>query len=221
MCPSANGCPAVRGRPPSDPVRARRAVLPISFDNRGLNWITKYADTIFGGGPGRADVCVYPDRLHITMGIFRLDVPRALIRNLRSSTEKLHGTTGTHSTPKGRLVVNGSDRGLVEFELGPPLQSGRGFAAIIPRPPTGECSASAGWTAVAGGDRGRHGGHLVSKVLASLTGPLEGVLWTFYAALRAAVTYGRVGGQVFRHGIPEKTLGSLQASVPHCVRSWL
>jgi len=72
------------------------------------------------------------------MGIFRLDVPRDLIRNLRSSTEKLHGTTGTHSTPKGRLVVNGSDRGLVEFELSPPLQGGRGFAAIIPRPPTGE-----------------------------------------------------------------------------------
>jgi hypothetical protein len=44
----------------------------------------------------------------------------------------------------------------------------------------------------------RHGGHLVSKVLASLTGPLEGVLWTFYAALRAAVTYGRAGGQVFQ-----------------------
>jgi hypothetical protein len=121
---------------------ARRAVLaehdrrffPLSFDTRGLNWITKYADTLFGSGPGRAGVWVYPDRLHITMGLFRLDVPRASITNLRHSDEKLHGTTGTHSTPSGRLVVNGSDRGLVEFELEPPLKGGKGFAALIPRP---------------------------------------------------------------------------------------
>ncbi len=124
-------------------VVARSAVLaergsrffPMSFDNRGLNWITKYADTLFGGGPGRAGVWLRRDRLQITMGIFRLDVPRASIKNVRPSTERVHGTTGTHSTPGGRLLVNGSERGLVEFELDPPVKAGRGLAAFIPRPP--------------------------------------------------------------------------------------
>jgi hypothetical protein len=45
---------------------ARRAVLeegrffPISFDTAGLDWITKSLDTLFGGGPGRSGVSVYP-----------------------------------------------------------------------------------------------------------------------------------------------------------------
>lgn len=121
---------------------ARRAVVAeqqarffaISFDSHGLNWLTKYADTLFGGGPGRAGVFVYPDHLRIKMGVFRLDVPRSSIRGVKTSTEKLHGASGVHSTPKGRLLVNGCDRGLVEFELDPPVKRGKGFAALIPRP---------------------------------------------------------------------------------------
>jgi hypothetical protein len=120
---------------------ARRAVVAeqqarffaINFDSHGLNWITKYADTLFGGGPGRAGVFVYPDHLRIKMGVFRLDVPRSSIRHAQASTEKLHGTSGVHSTPKGRLLINGCDRGLVEFEVDPPVRR-RGFAALIPRP---------------------------------------------------------------------------------------
>src|SRR3954452_12909063 len=111
---------------------ARRAILaergrrffPMSFDNHGLNWITRYADALFGGGPGRAGVWVYQDRLHITMGLFGLDVPRASMRNLRPSDEKAHGTSGVHSRLSGRFLVNGSGRGLVEFEVDPPLKKG-------------------------------------------------------------------------------------------------
>ncbi len=101
---------------------ARKAVLserdrrffPMSFDTHGLNWITKYADALFGGGPGRAGVWVDPDRLQIRMGVFRLELPRSSIKNVRASTVNVHGTSGTHSTLGGRLLVNGSGRGLVE-----------------------------------------------------------------------------------------------------------
>ncbi|MGH2851877.1 MAG: hypothetical protein ACRDLP_14825 [Solirubrobacteraceae bacterium] len=121
---------------------ARRAVVAeqrgrffaISFDSRGLNWITRYGDALFGGGPGRSGVFVYPDHLHIRMGVFRLDVPVSSILGVKPSTEKLHGTTGVHSTRKGRLLINGCERGLVEFEVDPPVKRGKGFAALIPRP---------------------------------------------------------------------------------------
>jgi hypothetical protein len=120
---------------------ARRAVLAeqqrrffaISFDTHGANWITKYLDTVFGGGPGRAGVFVYPDHLHITMAMFRLDVPRSAIRHVKPSTENIHGSSGIHST-RGRLLINGCARGLVEFDVDPPVKRGKGFAALIPRP---------------------------------------------------------------------------------------
>jgi hypothetical protein len=121
---------------------ARRAVLAeqqrrffaISFDTHGLNWITKYADTLFGGGPGRSGVFVHPDHLHVKMGaVFRLDVPRSSIRSVKASTEEIHGTSGVHST-RGRLLINGCARGLVELDLDPPVKRGKGFAALLPRP---------------------------------------------------------------------------------------
>ena len=112
---------------------ARRAVLegsrffPISFDTAGLDWITKSLDTLFGGGPGKSGVSVYPDHLHIRMSTFGLDVPRSSIRSLATSHAALHGTTGVHIT-KGRAIINGCDNGLVEFDVDPPLRTGRGLS---------------------------------------------------------------------------------------------
>jgi hypothetical protein len=115
---------------------ARRAVLdegrffPISFDTAGLDWMTKYLDTLFGGGPGKSGVTVYPDHLHIRMSTFGLDVPRSSIHSLRPSSAALHRTTGVHIV-KGRAIINGCDNGLVEFNVDPALRTGRGLSTAF------------------------------------------------------------------------------------------
>jgi hypothetical protein len=117
---------------------ARREVLnerrffPISFDTAGLDWMTKSLDTLFGGGPGKAGVWVLPDRLHIQMSTFVLDVPRERIRSVKRSEARLHGTSGVHVV-RGRALINGCATGLVEFEVAPALHTGRGLSTMFVR----------------------------------------------------------------------------------------
>jgi hypothetical protein len=118
---------------------ARRAVLderqffPISYDTAGLDWITKYADTLLGGGPGKSGVWVYSDRLHIQMATFRLDVPRTSVRAPARSHAKLRGSSGVHFN-NGRALINGGSTGLVEFGLDPPVRPARGLSTGFFRP---------------------------------------------------------------------------------------
>ncbi len=118
--------------------RARRAVLdgrgffPISFDTAGPDWITKSLDTLFGGGPGRSGVWVYPGHLHITMSTFRLDVPRGSIQSAARSQARLHGTSGVHIAG-GQAIINGCGSGLVELAVNPPLRTGRGMSTLFAR----------------------------------------------------------------------------------------
>ncbi|HEY5359358.1 MAG TPA: hypothetical protein VIJ82_17035 [Streptosporangiaceae bacterium] len=115
---------------------ARRGVLderrffPISFDTAGLDWITKSLDTLFGGGPGKSGVWVFPGHLHIRMSTFRLDVPRSSVRSLTRSEARLHGTTGVHIV-RGRAIINGCAGGLVEFVVDPPLRTGRDLSTVF------------------------------------------------------------------------------------------
>jgi hypothetical protein len=117
---------------------ARRAVLdgrrffPISFDTAGLDWITKSLDTLFGGGPGKSGVHVFPGRLHIQMSTFSLDVPRSSIQSPIRSEAKLRGTTGVHII-RGRAIINGCDQGLVEFGVAPALRTGRSLSTMFYR----------------------------------------------------------------------------------------
>ncbi len=121
---------------------ARRAVMaehdrrffPLRFDSHGVFWITKYADRLLGGGPGRAGVWVEADRLRITTSTFDLDVPRTSMRGVRRSDLKVRVTGGVHFTPQGRVLINGSGEGFVEFDVDPSLKGGRGLAALVPRP---------------------------------------------------------------------------------------
>lgn len=109
---------------------ARRAVtgeprfFPLSYTTAGLNWITRSADTLLGGGPGKDGVWVYPDHLHIRVATFTLDVPLSSVRSPGRSDAVLRGTSGVHIVG-GRAVINGSARGLVEFGVEPELQTGR------------------------------------------------------------------------------------------------
>jgi hypothetical protein len=99
--------------------------FPISFDSEGPgDRGTKFLDTLFGGGPGRSGVWVYPGHLHIRMSTFTLDVPVSSIQSVATSGENLHGSSGVHFG-HGRAVVNGCARGLVEIMLDPPLRTKR------------------------------------------------------------------------------------------------
>ena len=84
----------------------------------------KSLDTLFGRGPGKSGVSVYPDHLHIRVSTFALNQPRNSIRSLAASQAALHGTTGVHIT-RGRAIINGCDNGLVQFGVDPPLCTGR------------------------------------------------------------------------------------------------
>lgn len=67
---------------------------------------------------------VFSDRLHIRMSTFTIDVPLGSIRSLQRSEAKLRATTGVHIV-RGRAIINGCEKGLVEFEVDPPLRTGR------------------------------------------------------------------------------------------------
>ena len=111
-------------------ILADRRFFPISFDTAGLDWMTKSLDTLFGGGPGKSGVSVFADHLHIRMSTFGIDVPRSSVRSLTRSEAKLHGTTGVHFY-RGRAIINGCANGLVEFDVDPPLRTGRGLSTAF------------------------------------------------------------------------------------------
>lgn len=115
---------------------ARRAVINempfflISYDTAGVDWMTKSLDTLFGGGPGKSGVSVFPDHLHIQMSTFGLDVPRRSVQSLTRSDANVHGSSGVHVT-RGRALINGCAQGLVEFRVEPPLRTGRGLSTMF------------------------------------------------------------------------------------------
>jgi hypothetical protein len=100
------------------------AWFPISYRDAGFGgWLDRYH---FGRGPGRAGVTVDADLLRIrALGDFRLDVPRASVRSVTRSGFRARGTRGMHEVGRGRWLVNGTDTGLVELVLDPPLYLGR------------------------------------------------------------------------------------------------
>jgi hypothetical protein len=96
----------------------------ISFSKAGLDRITAWLDTLFGGGPGRSGVEVGAGQIRVQMADFKLNVPRSSVQSVRRSQARLGGTTGVHAS-RGQLLVNGSADGLVELTLDPPCHTGR------------------------------------------------------------------------------------------------
>jgi hypothetical protein len=72
----------------------------------------------FGLGPRHSDVRVEGDSLHVSMGWgFQSKVPLASITEAKPYTDRVTGW-GVHGW-RGRWLVNGSGKGLVEFTIEP------------------------------------------------------------------------------------------------------
>jgi hypothetical protein len=93
----------------------------ISYDDMGP--VSRWADTLMGGGPEGGRVEVDAGELRLRMADFKVDVPRASVRGVARSSFQTKGTIGVHSTG-GRWLANGSAHGLVEITIDPPVYTG-------------------------------------------------------------------------------------------------
>ncbi|WP_396929838.1 hypothetical protein [Mycolicibacterium sp.] len=89
----------------------------VSFDR----WYRPLA-TPLGLGPGRCDVSVAAGTLHVSMGWgFSADIPLASITDAKPAKGPFLGW-GVHGW-RGRWLVNGSSKGVVELTIDPPVQA--------------------------------------------------------------------------------------------------
>ena len=89
----------------------------IRFDS----WYKPLA-TPLGLGPGRSDVSVAGGVLHVSMGWgFSADIPLASITEAKPASGPFLGW-GVHGW-RGRWLVNGSSKGVVELTIDPPVQA--------------------------------------------------------------------------------------------------
>jgi hypothetical protein len=71
--------------------------------------ISRWSDTLMGGGPDGGRVEVDADELRLRMADFKVDVPRASVQAVARSSFRTKGTIGVHSKG-GRWLANGSAR---------------------------------------------------------------------------------------------------------------
>jgi hypothetical protein len=102
----------------------------ISYDDMGP--VSRWADTLMGGGPEGGRVEVDAGELRLRMADFKVDVPRASVRGVARSSFQTKGTIGVHSTG-GRWLANGSAHGLVEITIDPPVYTPRSLSSLFLR----------------------------------------------------------------------------------------
>lgn len=94
----------------------------ISYSDTWTGRLTESLDRrLFRAGRGVSAVELDAAELRVRMGSFKLDIPRSSVRSVRRSQAKVGGTAGVHGT-RGRWLVNGSAKGLVELALDPPCR---------------------------------------------------------------------------------------------------
>jgi hypothetical protein len=108
------------------------AWFTIRFSDAGLDRVTRWLDTLLGGGPGRSGVEVDAGQIRVRMADFSQTIPRSSIRHVHRSQAQLRGTTGVHVS-RGRLLVNGSAHGLVELAIEPPCYTSRTLNTMFVR----------------------------------------------------------------------------------------
>jgi hypothetical protein len=99
---------------------------------KGMGAISRWSDTLMGGGPEGGRVEIDANEIRLRMADFKVDVPRASVRGVAGSSYKTRGTIGVHSS-HGRWLVNGSADGLVEITIDPPVYTRRSLSSLFLR----------------------------------------------------------------------------------------
>jgi hypothetical protein len=95
-----------------------------AIDYSDMGRVSLWTEIRHGGGPGRGGVEVGSTVLRVRMAGFHLDIPRSTVRSAARSARSVRGIIGVHGG-RGRWLVNGSDRGLVELVIEPPCYTPR------------------------------------------------------------------------------------------------
>ncbi len=90
-----------------------------AIDYSDMGRVSRWTETLLGGGPGRGGVEVDSAILRVRMADFHLDIPRSSVRSATRSEHQTRGTIGVHAR-RGSWLVNGSHDGLVELTIDPP-----------------------------------------------------------------------------------------------------
>lgn len=81
-----------------------------------------------GLGPGHSDIRIEDANLRVEMGWgFRATVPLSSIKNAEPNDDRVY-SRGVHGW-RGRWLVNGSSKGIVELTIDPPV---RAYVAGVP-----------------------------------------------------------------------------------------
>ena len=113
----------------SDPAREPEW-FAISYKDMGP--ISTWADTRLGGGPAGGRIEVGAAELRLRMADFKVNVPRASVRQAARSSHQTRGTIGVHAKG-GSWLANGSADGLVEIEIDPPCHTERSLSTLFRR----------------------------------------------------------------------------------------
>jgi hypothetical protein len=95
-----------------------------AIDYSDMGPVSLWTEKRHGGGPGRGGVEVDSTMLRVRMADFHLDIPRSSVRSAARSARSIRGTIGVHGG-RGRWLVNGSYKGLVELAIEPPCYTPR------------------------------------------------------------------------------------------------
>ena len=114
----------------NDAPSGERERFAISYKDMGP--ISRWSDTLRGGGPDGGRVEIDADEIRLRMADFKVDVPRASVQAVARSSFRTKGTIGVHSTG-GRWLANGSADGLVEITIDPPVYTPRSLSSLFLR----------------------------------------------------------------------------------------
>jgi len=105
-------------------VTSSSAARFFAIDYSDMGRVSLRTETRHGGGPGRGGVEVDSAGLRVRMADFHLDIPRSSVRSAARSARSVRRTIGVHGG-RGRWLVNGSYKGLVELVIEPPCYTSR------------------------------------------------------------------------------------------------
>jgi len=103
-----------------------------AIDYSDMDRVSRWMDTLLGGGPGRGGVQVDADVLRVRMADFHMDIPRRSVRSIARSEQQTRGTIGVHAH-RGRWLVNGSHHDLVELAIETPCHLPRQPSTLFRR----------------------------------------------------------------------------------------